>query len=151
MNKHKNRLFGIVLPAVLLLCFLFAFGACKSQEPEKEEETEPNWVEIYSGTYYVDSAVVDLLGHGTVKLNVGDSFLINLIFKKESVTLTLSKDGSMTFHANIFDLLTFDLTGTWDIDEKDVTKVNLRIEGEPIPHHDLQRRSYFGVISRQLL
>ena len=125
MNKYR-KIFGVLLATFLLSC-LFAFGGCKPEEEPKQEEPEPNWMEVYSGTYYVDTATVNV-GGLTVELALGNSILG--LFTKDLVTLTLTKEGNMTFHADIFGAIKFDLTGTWDIDETDKTKVNLRIEGE---------------------
>lgn len=126
MNKYR-KIFGVLLATLILGC-LFAFGGCKPEEEPEQQEPEPNWMEIYSGTYYVDKASVNIAG-ASLELALGKESLLGL-FTKDLVTLTLTQEGNMTFHANIFEAIKFDLTGTWDIDETDKTKVNLRIEGE---------------------
>lgn len=125
MTELRKRGLGVLFAALLLLFAAFGAAACDRANGGPAE----NPMEQIAGDYYAESAKVDLNGYGQVELNAGKNFLL-WNFTKDLVVLTMEKDGSMTFRCNIFDILKFDLSGSWKVSGEEGTRVEFSVEGE---------------------
>lgn len=114
----KKRLFAN------LLC-LFALFCCAACKKEQENGVPPEEVRVeYEGVYRARS-----VEFGGFKLNLGEENLLLGKLTKDVAVLTLGEDRSLRFHCKLL-VVSFDVTGVFEVDEKDDHSILAIIEGD---------------------
>ena len=120
----KKKFLWVLSLILALVCVLGVVG-CKGKDKEPENKRIP-----YEGTYKVSMVTFSFQG-SDYTIKVGESFLISKLTEDLAV-LTLKEDGTLDFKVDLFNLFTFNVNGTWTVNEDDEKKIDAVISDSKI-------------------